>query len=342
MVQPPIPVLCDRCAARGEAGGVDFTLFGDLLEFEPVPRRTNRADGWTPAVQRTFIAALALTGSERQAAHAVGKAAYGVTQLKKAEGNEGFMAAHARALAFYEAEHGRRLSEGLLAAGEHAAHNHGRAPALPWSGAASRRGRPANAHLPRPAPEPERELTEGEREERKLAHLESIFDKFILKVQAERQARLDGDIVAADHYCRQMTVIEVMLDLAGGWELQQAIERKCGFHLVDIAATPLSLLFDEVRREKWAELGEPERPPPPSHDELVERDGFYTAKGNSFMTTGNLNDFFKWQRDRDGKERRAAEAQVAWEAKAIVEAAAWRARVEAENDPPRNGEGDQL
>lgn len=213
----PIPVLCDLCATRGQAGGIDFAIFGDLLEFAPVPRKKTRADGWTPEVQRTFIAALALTGSERQAAHAVGKAAYGVTQLKLAEGNESFMAAHAKAMAFYEAEQRRRLSEGLLVAATHAGHRHAPVPAA-WSGAATRRGRPANAHLHREErePEPEEELTEEERWERLLPVLESIFGKFILKVQAERQARLHGDIVAADHYCRQMTVIEVFIDLAGG------------------------------------------------------------------------------------------------------------------------------
>lgn len=98
------------------------------------------------------------------------------------------------------------------------------------------------------------------------------------------------------------------------------------------------MLLDEVRREKWAELGEPERPPPPSHDELVERDGFYTAKGQMFESTGIIAGFFQWQRDRDEKYRRGAEAQVAWEAKAIAESAAWRARVEAEEDRPEDGD----
>ena len=158
----PLPVICDRCAARGLAGDDLFAQFGDLLDFTPVPRKKTRADGWTPEVQRYFIAALALTGSERQAAHAVGKAAFGVTQLCKAEGNESFMAAHAKAMAFHEEENSRRLSEGLHTAATHAAHHHGRAPAPPWSGAATRRGRPANAHIPhlQSEPEPEAELTD--------------------------------------------------------------------------------------------------------------------------------------------------------------------------------------
>ncbi len=60
-----IPVICDRCRAIGVAGGGDFTHLGDLLEFDPVPRKTKRSDGWTPDRQRAFIAALSATGSPR-------------------------------------------------------------------------------------------------------------------------------------------------------------------------------------------------------------------------------------------------------------------------------------
>jgi len=42
-----------------------------LGEFTPVPRQTQRHDGWTPERQRGFIEALADTGSVRSAAHAV-------------------------------------------------------------------------------------------------------------------------------------------------------------------------------------------------------------------------------------------------------------------------------
>jgi hypothetical protein len=306
----PIPVLCDCCRAQGHAGEEDFAHLRDLLDFEPVPRRKTRVDGWTPEVQRFFIIALVATGSDRQAARAVNKAAFGVEQLKNAEGNESFLRAHARALEIHAVDNTHRLAEGVRAVTGQAAS--WRAPKPAWSGAASRQQQPPRG----PVPEEEPELTEEEREERHLKVLESIFDKFILKVQAERQARLDGYIVAADHYCRQLTVIEVLLDLGGGWDFQQAIEERCGVHLVDIAATPLSMLFDEVRREKWAELGEPRRPPPPSHDELVERDGFYMAKGEMFTGTGDIKDFYQWQRDLAEKHRQAAEAQVAWEAEA--------------------------
>jgi hypothetical protein len=70
----PIPVVCDRCRAEGLAGDDPFEAFGDLLDFEPVPRRKARADGWDAECQRAFVAALSLTGSVRAAARAVGKA----------------------------------------------------------------------------------------------------------------------------------------------------------------------------------------------------------------------------------------------------------------------------
>lgn len=87
-----IPVICDRCRAEGMAGDEAFAAIPDILEFEPVPRRA-RADGWTPEHQRAFIAALAITGSPRQAARHVGRAAFGAEQLRTAKGGRSFAAA---------------------------------------------------------------------------------------------------------------------------------------------------------------------------------------------------------------------------------------------------------
>jgi hypothetical protein len=119
----PIPVLCDRCRATGLPGAEPFTDFGDLLDFAPVPRRP-RVGGWNPQVQRAFIAALALTGSPRQAAAAVCRAAFGVEQLRKASGSEGFNQAYDRALALAEEKGRHRLAANFaaLATIEAAAH----------------------------------------------------------------------------------------------------------------------------------------------------------------------------------------------------------------------------
>jgi hypothetical protein len=64
-----------------------------LPDFEPVPRQRPRHDGWTPARQRAFIAALADTGCVAIAARMVNKSLEGVYQLRRQPGAEGFRAA---------------------------------------------------------------------------------------------------------------------------------------------------------------------------------------------------------------------------------------------------------
>lgn len=108
-----IPVICDRCRAAGTAGEADFSHLGDLLEFAPVPRKTKRADGWTPDRQRAFIAALSATGSKRQAALAIGMQPYGVDQLLKAEDNDSFKAAFERALAIAAQAGSMKIAKGV-------------------------------------------------------------------------------------------------------------------------------------------------------------------------------------------------------------------------------------
>ncbi|MEO6153474.1 MAG: hypothetical protein ABIT09_08605 [Croceibacterium sp.] len=69
-----------------------------LPAFAPVTRVHNRHDGWTPARQRGFIEALALYGSVRAAANAVGMTPEGAYLLRRhAEGAE-FRAAWQAAL----------------------------------------------------------------------------------------------------------------------------------------------------------------------------------------------------------------------------------------------------
>jgi hypothetical protein len=74
------------------AGDEAFAAIPDLLDFEPVPRRAHH-NGWTPEHQRAFIAALAITGSPRQAARHVGRAQYGAEALRTAKGGRSFAAA---------------------------------------------------------------------------------------------------------------------------------------------------------------------------------------------------------------------------------------------------------
>lgn len=67
-------------------------------EWIPVARQP-RADGWTHALQRDFIEALADTGSVAEAARAVHKSATSCYRLRRAPGAEGFAAAWEAALA---------------------------------------------------------------------------------------------------------------------------------------------------------------------------------------------------------------------------------------------------
>lgn len=105
-----LTLLCDRCDAQAAPGAGAFAAWGDLLDFAPVPRR-KRVGGWTPDVQRAFIAALAVTGSVRQSAAAVGRREHGIKQLREARGADSFNAAFDRAVA-----RARRREQGRMAA----------------------------------------------------------------------------------------------------------------------------------------------------------------------------------------------------------------------------------
>ncbi|MGE0290577.1 MAG: hypothetical protein AB7I42_29865 [Bradyrhizobium sp.] len=298
----PIPLICDRCRASGAAGDDPFACYADLLDFAPVPRRP-RADGWDGEVQRAFIAALAATGSARQAAHAVGRAQFGVDQLKKAKGNEGFMAAFARALDYAAEEKSRRLREGLIAVAGPAAR--WRPPLPAWGHAATRQAAPPPAYN-----------DEAETEAARLAWLADLVRKYLLKVGQEREARLAGQVVAADFYLRQLTWLEVALDLMGSGGFKVLTEfRKGDHHLVDIAETPFSRILDAARREKWAALGEPPRPQHPPRDRLVDHDGFSTEP-LEHTEGGRPESHEEQQAAFEAEHKRQAEAQIEWEAEA--------------------------
>lgn len=92
-----IPVLCDNCRGKGVAGDARFAAIPDIMAFAPVPRRAH-VNNWTETHQRAFIAALAITGSPRQAARAVGRHQFGAEQLRRARGGKSFAAAWDAAL----------------------------------------------------------------------------------------------------------------------------------------------------------------------------------------------------------------------------------------------------
>ncbi len=307
MTQPPIRVVCDRCRTEGLPGEDVFAAFGALLDFDPVPRRTARADGWDPEVQRAFVAALSLTGSVRQAARAVGKAAYGAEQLLRADGSEGFRAACEAAMEVAGDERSRRLAEGLRAVAQEQA---GWRPAdPPWSRAATRR----NA-APEPPPAPSAE----EEERATLTALDATFQHYMQRLSMERRARLEGRICEADFYLRQITVLEIGLQLIAGGAPDDAIRavrdlRAGGHHINWIAETTMSRLLDKARRAQWAALGEPERPPPLRPDQMVDRGEIKLLKDSSLPGGPDLRER---ERAQDREYEEAAREQVEWEAAA--------------------------
>ena len=70
----------------------------DLTAFEPVPRKAQRHDGWTPERQRAFIGALADTGSVSRACRHVNMSTNGAYWLRRQPRSEGFRRAWEAAL----------------------------------------------------------------------------------------------------------------------------------------------------------------------------------------------------------------------------------------------------
>lgn len=113
-----------------------------------------------------------------------------------------------------------------------------RNPRAPRTG----RWRPSDGKAP-PGPEPAPER--GPYEDALWNALcDSIFMQYLLKLDAERTARLAGRIAEADLYVRQPAWLEVTLDLAGlgerAVEMFKALERG-GRHIAYLAITLFGL-----------------------------------------------------------------------------------------------------
>ena len=117
----------------------------------------------------------------------------------------------------------------------------------------------------------------------------SLFYKWLGKVEQEREARLAGEVVAADFYLRQTTFVEITFDLMcsefaqDAWAVMSGL-RRGGEHITQIAATPMSMILDEKRRELWARMAEPERPEYPPARYLVPKAGFFTASEHQALS----------------------------------------------------------
>ena len=226
----------------------------ELLKFEPVPRRFKRGDdGWTAPLQRAFIRHLAQHGSPGKACDALQKHRSGIDKVYKSPGADSFRAAWAKAVEIAETRAAARIeAEAAAMAGVKMPFRDNR--------------RKAAAGPAEPEQLNDNGLPVDEEQMWDLVH--NLGARFSRKVVAEREARLAGEIVAADFYLRQITFIEVMLDLSAkrlGWDASEMLrELRCGeHHITNIVSTPLADWLDRARRVWWAQEGEPERPPHP-------------------------------------------------------------------------------
>jgi hypothetical protein len=313
MSEPPAP------ANDAEPEDPEITA---LLDFEPVPRAYERKDSWTPERQRRFIAALALHGSPGKAAGVVCKDRGGARRLYNAPGAESFRAAWDGAIA--------------LAAGREAERAESAAVELRPPTIDSRRKLAASHRRTEDAGEPAQPEID---DDQKWELVAGIASKFMRKVAAERAARLAGEVVAADFYLRQITVLEVMFDLTAtrlGFAPHDVLrDLRRGRHgLVDIAATGLSDWLDASRRRWWAQEGEPERPSYPDVRFLkLQRsaEGGYATQEDMYAGPWSGPppgvDEEQWKTlDRPEQERRIAairaqleHEQAEWERRAIAE-----------------------
>lgn len=180
-----------------------------------------------------------------------------------------------------------------------------------WDNAAAQ-WQPARGRRTMPPPPP---LSEEEEDEIAAQSVESIIRKYLLKIVAEREAREEGRIVAADFYVRQLTFIEVLLDVASEGRGMQKLEeaRHRGLHVIQIAQTDFSRVLDNARTRLWQECGDPPRPQHPPIDFLEERDGFWVEVEPALERGPDVE---AREQARAQQWREAAEAQVRWEAEA--------------------------
>lgn len=281
-----------------------------LLDFPPVARHTRRHDGWPPERQRRFIAAVARYGNAERAAQSIGRSGSGAWKVRKAAGGQGFADAWDGALALYHARNPKPV--GGASRGERHA---GSAP-----------GRGGFADLP----DDDEALDEDDQARLKVEIFGRMLRKYTMKLHAERKCRIDGRIAEADFYVRQLTFIEVLLDLGDqGLAAGQLLDTFRALTPVDMAtveivATPMSVLLEQERRAIWAEKGEPDRPPPA---DLGEHDG-KVATGPAPYSKERDGNYEAWKHRQAEQRRLAAKAQKAWEKKARKEAEAWAERLE--------------
>lgn len=221
------PVICARCRATGYLGEGAFEALAPALDFKPVPRKRKRHDGWTPERQRGFIEALARTGSVSHAAMAVNMAKEGAYQLRFHPEAGEFVAAWDTAL-----DYGVRVLEDAALdrsingvpvpifhngeqVGERRTFNERMTQFQLQHRRPEKYGNPAGKGTR------SYETEQREEYEKTIARdagrmIDLLLIHYSNRVQMECEARQGGFTDEADFYLRQLTHIEVMIEIGGG------------------------------------------------------------------------------------------------------------------------------
>ncbi len=366
-MQNRTPVICDSCRREGLAGLANFKSLKPLLDFKPVPRKCQRHDGWTPKRQQAFIAALAESGSVELACKAINMASVGAYTLRRQPGAEEFREAWDAAL-----DHGadiidagamERATRGVPVPIFHKGEQVGERRVFNerltmWMLQHRKPGKYGHAQAGQHSAAELDEL-EARREEARENHqawLAEIARKWRGRIRQEREARIAGNIAQADFYLRQLTHMEVILELGGGgkhllWMVNNGRSPTDGWIRDDeatrarlyapgsaVVQTDISARLDSERRAIWDSMGDPMRPPLP---------------WNWGPTPNHIQggpDVKAREHKLTAARRKAAEAERLWQEAAQEE---WEARTgkkwtelpdlwaaEEENPSPPEGEGD--
>ena len=304
--------------------------------FTPVARRY-RHDGWTAERQRAFIHALAETGSVSAAAARINMSSEGAYYLRRQPGAESFSAAWDAALDFGirsladlaidRARHG--VAVPIFHKGEQVGekrwyndrllmfvlrhHLPDRYGLTIGGGTRSKetieREAAANCPTCRKARDAADEAKAADTDDR---WLDDLFRRYMLKVKQEYQERRAGRWYAADFYLRQLTHIELALDMGGrAGDLLEQFTKNPDRHGGTLYASPLCQVLAKRRAAMWEALGGSPHPPLRLPRTLI----------GSAMEGADTNER---HRVRAACERRIAAAQDEWEATRSEESwAAW-------------------
>lgn len=314
-----------------------------VLAFEPVSRKY-RYDGWTPERQRGFIAALAETGSVTAAARRINMSAEGAYYLRRQPGADGFRAAWLAALdhwvqrlvdvaieraiegvpvpVFHKGEqvgerrwYNDRLTMFILR--HHLSDRYGGPGLAPGTRNRATIEREAAENCPVCKARNPASMSEADRARAGAERHDDFMRHYTNKVKAERQARLRGDIVAADFALRQLTEIEFIFCVIDRPEAIVAFWNDMFLHLDDpdpAAGTEDSFgarraLLKQAREAVWAQ-------------DAMLRPAPMTQRGlTSAIASGATLDARRTARKEACTQMAAAQAQ--WEAAATEEG--WRA-----------------